>query len=164
MRPIEPSMNNAIYPAHSSNLCCLVYASRAARPYSDQELQALLQKSRFNNSRDSISGMLTYVKGMFFQMLEGPADKVEAAYRRILADARHHSVNKIAAHKIENRHFPHWNMGFPTPNAQMLARFAGYSDLTKTDSKEFQRLKTHESGIFEIMCDYARSAKAADSN
>ena len=157
-------MNATTDQIDNSNLICLVYASRATRPYSDQELQTILQKSRFNNSRDSVSGMLTYVKGMFFQMLEGPTDKVEATYRRILADPRHTAVKKIAALKIKTRHFPNWNMGFPTTNAQMLARFSGYSDLAKTNSPELERLKTHESGIFKIMCDYARTAKASDSN
>lgn len=157
-------MNTSSTLSDSDHLCCLVYASKATRPFSDQELQALLQKSRFNNARDNISGMLTYVKGMFFQMLEGPEDKVNLTYQRIMSDPRHTAITKIKGSRITTRHFPQWTMGFPTPNAEMLSRFTGYSDLSKKDSQDLQRLKSHHSGLFQIICDYGRKTSAAGAN
>lgn len=42
----------------------------------------MLAKSRSNNVRDGISGMLLYRDGDFLQVLEGPEDKVRAAFDR----------------------------------------------------------------------------------
>jgi hypothetical protein len=153
-------MNNVIDPLNQTNLCCLVYASRASHAFEESELRALLQTSRFNNSRDGISGMLTYVKGMFFQMLEGPEDKVEATYQRISRDPRHKALRRIQATRIQRRHFPQWTMGFPTPNAQMMTRLTGYTDLSKNGSSELQRLKSHDSGIFKVMCEFGQSLRS----
>lgn len=38
----------------------LVYVSAAAQPFSPAELETLLEKSRANNTRDGISGVLLY--------------------------------------------------------------------------------------------------------
>lgn len=156
----EQCMSLSLDTLNNQQLCCLVYASRATQPFDEADLRALLQKSRFNNSRDGISGMLTYVKGMFFQMLEGPEDRVEAAYRRISSDPRHDSLRRIQSLRIEKRHFPQWTMGFPTPNADMLSRFTGYTDLSQRGSSDLERLKTHDSGIFKIMCDFGQSMRS----
>ncbi|MBD5781948.1 BLUF domain-containing protein [Pelagicoccus sp. NFK12] len=153
-------MGNLLEIVNQQNLSCLVYTSRATRPFDEAELRALLQKSRFNNSRDGISGMLTYVKGMFFQMLEGPEDKVEATYKRIMRDPRHGELRLVKTSRIKSRHFPQWTMGFPTPNAKMLSRFTGYCDLSNGSSSDLARLKSHDSGIFKIMCEFGKSLKS----
>lgn len=149
---------------NNQNLVCLVYSSRAMKPFTDQELQSLLQKSRFNNTRDGVTGMLAYVKGTFFQMLEGPEEKVRATYDRIKGDRRHGSVTTIHSARIDTRHFPQWTMGFPSPNAAMLSRFSGYSDLSHQDSPDFRRLKSHQSGIYRSMCDFARAQRPAGAH
>lgn len=56
--------------------------------------------------------MFIHHDGWFFQILEGHPDKVQACYTRILADTRHHNVQKIADKVIEKRKFLRWSMAF----------------------------------------------------
>ncbi|MFP5382711.1 MAG: BLUF domain-containing protein [Gammaproteobacteria bacterium] len=49
----------------------MVYVSFATVPFSDADLDALLAKSRANNVRDGISGMLLYCGGEAYQYLLG---------------------------------------------------------------------------------------------
>ncbi len=90
----------------------LVYLSSATRPFSQPELDALLDKSRTNNTRDDISGILVYRDGDFLQVLEGPEDKVRAAFARINRDDRHNRVMVLDESNIDERAFGDWSMGF----------------------------------------------------
>jgi hypothetical protein len=77
-----------------------VYISCSARPFREDELLALLQKSRENNERLRLTGTLLYKDGNFIQMLEGPEDTVQAMTEKIGRDARHGSpVSLVHAHR-----------------------------------------------------------------
>lgn len=95
----------------------LVYVSAATQSYSPQELDALLEKSRHNNTRDGISGMLIYRDGDFLQVLEGPEEAVRTAFARIAKDARHQRIMMLDESRIEQRAFGEWSMGFRRLNA-----------------------------------------------
>lgn len=90
----------------------LVYVSYATTPFSEADLEALLQKSRSNNTRDGISGMLLYRDGDFLQVLEGPEESVRAAYTRIARDSRHGRIMMLDESEIGERNFADWSMGF----------------------------------------------------
>lgn len=90
----------------------LVYVSAATRPFSQLELDALLEKSRRNNRQDGISGMLLYRDGDFLQVLEGPEAAVRATYARIGRDRRHGGVILLDESHVEQRAFRDWAMGF----------------------------------------------------
>lgn len=90
----------------------LVYVSYATVPFSDADLDALLAKSRENNTRDGISGMLLYRDGDFLQVLEGPEDKVREAYARIARDNRHGRIMMLDESTVDERAFANWSMGF----------------------------------------------------
>lgn len=90
----------------------LVYVSFATEPFSDAQLDALLEKSRRNNTRDGLSGMLLYRDGDFLQVLEGPEDKVREAYARIARDSRHGGIMLLDESQISERAFTDWSMGF----------------------------------------------------
>lgn len=90
----------------------LVYLSSATVPFSQADLDALLEKSRANNTRDDISGILVYRDGDFLQVLEGPEDKVRATFARIGRDTRHNRVIVLDEATIGERAFGDWSMGF----------------------------------------------------
>lgn len=138
-------------------LRCLVYFSRGTRPFESPELQTILQKSRFNNSRVGVTGLLVYLKGSFFQLLEGPPEAVEATYQRISRDPRHQTVTIVSDAMATRRHFPQWTMGFPSPNAAVLSRLGGYSDFKNPGSKELALLKSHGSKVFDAIVSHAKS-------
>lgn len=90
----------------------LVYLSAAAVPFPQPELDALLEKSRSNNARDGISGILLYRDGDFLQVLEGPRDAVLRTYERIGRDTRHNRIIMLDESPITDRAFGDWSMGF----------------------------------------------------
>jgi len=59
-------------------LYSLVYVSSAVTFFSSAELVTLLEKSRANNTRLGISGLLLYKDGNTMQLLEGERDIVLA--------------------------------------------------------------------------------------
>ncbi|MCB1736548.1 MAG: BLUF domain-containing protein [Gammaproteobacteria bacterium] len=110
-----------------SELIHLVYASRATRPYSDDDLIRLLNKARSNNLALNVSGMLLYVEGSFFQVLEGEPDTLHRLYERISTDTGHDKIVKIIEEPIEDRAFGEWQMGFFGATRKQLAEIEGLS-------------------------------------
>ena len=85
----------------------LVYISSVAQR---ADLSDILAKSRTNNRRDNITGLL-YSDGVrFLQALEGPALAVEAAYERIRHDPRHNALVVLSRREVQAREFGDWAM------------------------------------------------------
>jgi len=87
----------------------LTYASR---PFGfDQAILAgILLDARRCNARDDITGALIVRQDLFLQLLEGPADAVEAAYQRIARDDRHIEVRPLTRRQTDKRLFAEWAM------------------------------------------------------
>jgi hypothetical protein len=87
----------------------LIYASR---PFGFDEamLAAILTVSRRLNERDDITGALICRGDLYLQLLEGPQEAVEAAYRRIEKDHRHLEVRVLSRRTVTERLFPAWAM------------------------------------------------------
>ncbi|MFN2332829.1 MAG: BLUF domain-containing protein [Wenzhouxiangellaceae bacterium] len=100
------------------HLIALSYCSRASFPAAhqgygvDPEVSRILVCSRRNNQAVDVGGVLHFGNGMFFQYLEGPADRVDALYARICRDPRHHDVQRLTRRTIRNRRFTDWSMKF----------------------------------------------------
>lgn len=90
----------------------IVYSSRAASDIGQSDLRELLTRSRSNNERDGLTGMLLYRSGYFLQVLEGPDDGVRRRLTVIEADERHDDVKVLIDETIEERLFPEWTMAF----------------------------------------------------
>ena len=89
-----------------------IYVSSAAGMPSQSVLDDILATSRHNNAADDISGLLLFHDGNFFQVLEGPEEKVVACYNRIRQDSRHTGCIVMLSGEIEARNFASWDMGF----------------------------------------------------
>lgn len=106
-----------------------VYSSAASHALSDGELNTLLTVSRRNNRRDNITGLLLYVEGNFFQVLEGKQPAVEALYERILRDTRHSRVVHLVKGEHPRRQFPEWAMAFRRASgSDVEARLPGFTN------------------------------------
>jgi len=90
----------------------LAYASAATMEITRPAIQDLLDVARRNNARDGITGMLLLVDRSFFQVLEGPADRVAACFRRIRRDPRHSGVQVLIDEAAREPLFGDWSMGF----------------------------------------------------
>ena len=107
---------------------CLVYASAATRAFEPTELAQILAKAGRHNLRAGITGMLLYVEGSFFQVLEGDRQVVHRLYDKILVDPRHCQAIKLVEESIEKRTFSQWSMGFARVTRTELAKIPGLND------------------------------------
>jgi hypothetical protein len=73
----------------------ITYFSSAKVHFSDESLLNLLKKSRENNLRFGITGMLLYKSGCFIQSFEGSKEAVYQLYKNICADVTHHNIIKV---------------------------------------------------------------------
>ena len=70
----------------------LMYASRAVPAVDQEELVAILKKSKVNNPKAGVTGVLCFSEGIFMQVLEGGSTAVNQLYNRIAAEVRHRDV------------------------------------------------------------------------
>jgi hypothetical protein len=106
----------------------LIYVSAARKPFSADELAALLETSRKNNESGGLTGLLLYDQGSFLQLLEGDEKVVRETFHRIEKDPRHHRVMIVHQGARAERNFPRWSMGYPDLDKAGPERPDGFSD------------------------------------
>ena len=89
----------------------LMYASRAVPGIDQDELIAILRKSKANNPAIGVTGVLCFSEGIFLQALEGGRSAVNQLYNRIVSDPRHQQVELLCYEEIGERRFSGWSMG-----------------------------------------------------
>ena len=113
----------------------LIYVSQAERPMTSEELAGILEQSRAYNHKDGMTGLLIYKddaeerRAYFMQVLEGEKPVLDATFKRIAADRRHHTKVILEEGKIDARNFPDWSMGFRNVEPGDFEAFDGYADL-----------------------------------
>lgn len=112
----------------------LIYVSSVRPGAEGIDPETILAVSRANNQRDEITGLLYSDGTRFLQALEGPAEKVEAAYTRIKADPRHRAVVMLSERQIEAREFGEWAMAHKSPGTDADAFIGRVSDLSANAS------------------------------
>lgn len=126
----------------------IAYLSSTPELLSSDTVAEILIKSRFNNERDGITGLLVYRDGSVLQFLEGEPESVNRLFNRISADTRHRQVIRLYEKHISQREFPEWTMGFTEfPNDDSLRYLEGFSevlerdfDLSRLNSESVQKL------------------------
>ncbi|PWQ92306.1 BLUF domain-containing protein [Leucothrix pacifica] len=111
-----------------TNLTRVIYASRAARYFSSNDILELLSRARHNNSSLNVTGMLLYDHGSFFQVIEGSESVINALFDKISKDKRHTQVTKISTESITKRQFGEWSMGYASVSADEIKDAAGMND------------------------------------
>lgn len=102
-------------------LAQLLYRSQAKVPFTTDELQRLAERAREENERESLTGLLIYDDGRFFQFLEGPDDNLQRVWAKIRRDPRHHAVERLPVPPLPERLFPDWRLQLGVPNAEGIA-------------------------------------------
>jgi hypothetical protein len=105
----------------------VVYVSKAARPLSARDLQALAEVARENNRRIGVSGALLFVDDTFMQILEGDSEVLDGLLEAIRSDDRHRDLRILSDKQHERRYFEGWSMGLVNP--QQEARTQAREDL-----------------------------------
>ena len=90
-----------------------MYASRPAASVDQDELVAILRKSKADNPTHGITGVLCLclTERIFMQVLEGGRTAVNRLYNRIATDPRHTDVELLSYEEIGERRFAGWSMG-----------------------------------------------------
>jgi hypothetical protein len=137
----------------------LVYISTAHRLMTEAGLVDILNVSRKNNQKNSLTGMLLYGEGTFIQVLEGEEGVLNETYEVVKADGRHKNVIKVAEGDIEKRNFPDWSMGFKSANKQELAEMGGF-----TDPKTLSHAGSNEANaLLNMMKTFADANRMSDN-
>lgn len=131
-----------------SGIHSLIYSSRVATEFDDDDLVQLLATSRRNNDEVGLTGVLLYREGRFLQYLEGPRQALLDRVRIIAADERHTSFVTLLEEDIPQRLFPAWSMGFERLTERGAADMPGYrksiADLADADRDPGTRGVLHE--------------------
>ncbi len=119
----------------------IVYASRAIRPYTPEELNQLVERSRANNATLGVTGILLYSAGVFIQLLEGEKTVVEKLYQTIQSDKGHYEIKCLVEEAITQRSCPQWEMALVNfdqntpPDGQKLERLANIMSANYKDTQ-----------------------------
>jgi FAD-dependent sensor of blue light len=110
------------------SLIHVMYASAAATDFHESQIPDLLKNARRANEKRGITGMLLYIGGSFFQLLEGETAAVDSIYIKIGCDPRHTGITQIIREPILERDFTGWTMGFSTIDPLEAGKLLGEND------------------------------------
>ena len=116
----------------------VIYTSSATAPFSREELEELLQKSRRNNMATDLTGMMIYKDGNFMQLVEGPERAVRDLMGKISRDPRHGNFTILMEGPILQRSFETWSMGFKNITPGTRIDLPGY-----IESDKFSLISNH---------------------
>lgn len=136
----------------------ITYASTACKPFLKEDLEDLLHRSRENNAKFNISGLLLYKGGNFMQAIEGPDQAVEQLYFNIQADTTHYNVTTILDEPIHTRSFADWSMGFMNMDGDQAVNMQGISNLLHDTNmqKVFSASSCHAKQLLSTFCQVIR--------
>ena len=103
----------------------IIYISRST--FDSQEIinkiepnvARILAKSRVNNRKNGLVGVLYFGDGVFFQCLEGDEDAVNTLLAKLEADPRHKDLKVISKKYIDALSFGDWAMKFAPLDEQI---------------------------------------------
>jgi adenylate cyclase len=108
------------------------YVSRFDKPHTEADIEAIGEQSRANNERLDLTGMLMASGGLFYQVLEGPAEAVDEVYARIANDSRHTDLLLLGSEENVERLYPDWSMEIINLDAASNVRLFPLKALVKS--------------------------------
>jgi len=103
----------------------IIYISRSTFASSglvrgiEPNVALILAKSRINNRRNGLVGVLYFGDGCFFQCLQGEEAAVDALYARLESDNRHTDLKLFSRKQISALSFADWSMKYVPIEADM---------------------------------------------
>lgn len=111
----------------------IIYMSSSIRLLRIGELLSVLVRSRENNLRHEITGILFYRDGNFLGCLEGEEHAVRNLFHKIRRDPLHDHVVSLFSEEIPRREFTNWTMAFRERDHPMPQ---GFNDLLNKEGNE----------------------------
>ena len=89
----------------------ITYISSLKEKLSLSEIELIGQQARIKNEVVGITGILIYFDNLFFQIIEGGEDEIDALFMLIKSDHRHQNLLCLKADvDVNTRYFPEWSM------------------------------------------------------
>lgn len=89
----------------------MTYISNFAEGLTAPEIMEIAEVSAKNNLENELTGVLFCFKGIFYQILEGEPDALDACLESIKADPRHANIHILnIENDIAQRNFENWEM------------------------------------------------------
>jgi hypothetical protein len=128
----------------------ILYTSQSVHPLTQTGCSEILAKSRANNLRDGITGLLVSLpNGTFVQILEGERSILQRTMHRIMRDPRHSEVGVVFDMEVSQRSFADWEMGFQALGEDDVADMAGHRNTAKTS--DLRALFEKNSSVHAVM-------------
>ena len=137
----------------------LVYSSQATQPMTATDLEKILVDARVGNETRNVTGVLIYVDGVFFQILEGDQDAIAALMKSIARDSRHSSVKIISENPADERAFGSWRMAYLDATPEQMSLWAGLPGTTTIDAI-LEVVERHPQGIAQVARGILEALKA----
>lgn len=98
----------------------------------------ILLKSRANNEKNGLVGVLYFGDNNFFQCLEGEQSAVETLYQKLLLDPRHKDLKIIVKKSIDTLSFSNWSMKY-VPLESKMKSILSANGFKKFDPYQFDK-------------------------
>ena len=137
-----------------SDLIQVIYISRStfeskgSQTEIDPNVARILIKSRSNNRKNGLVGVLYFGDGCFFQCLEGTEDAVFTLMAKLSTDPRHKDIKIISQKKIDSLTFAEWSMKYVPLEADIKLLLVA-NKMNKFDPYLFTPEMTH--GVLDIL-------------
>ena len=109
----------------------------------DPFVARILAKSRSNNRKNGLVGVLYFGDGCFFQCLEGEEEAVDTLYAKLLRDPRHQDLKIISRKAISERSFGDWSMKY-VPVERAMTKLLQSSGIHAFDPYRFDQAMTQQ--------------------
>ena len=96
----------------------------------------ILAKSRINNRRNGLVGVLYFGDGCFFQCLEGEQSAIDILYARLQSDERHKDIKLLSREPISALSYTDWAMKY-VPLENEMTRLLKEGGLKSFDPYRF---------------------------
>ena len=103
----------------------IMYSSQATKPMTITGLEEILDDARTGNQARNVTGVLVYVDGVFFQIIEGDKDIVRKLMANIASDSRHRSVKVFYEAEVDVQAFESWSMAYLSATAEEMSIWLG---------------------------------------
>jgi methanogenic corrinoid protein MtbC1 len=147
-----------------SELSSLVYRSRSVAPLSDYDLYELVQAAQSRNEAESVTGLMLYDDGRFYQWLEGPPENIARLMRSIKSDPRHTDIEILSDKPAFIRQFGDWSMRLATRGVRSIH---SHNNVVVPSSAMIDDIRNHPENVKVALAGFSavlEPDKAAPSN
>ena len=86
-------------------LTTIIYRSHICDNVSFKSIEAMVARANERNGQADVTGILLFNGTHFFQLIEGPEEKVQDIYQHICRDPRHYNLVELLCDYAPSRRF-----------------------------------------------------------